>query len=370
VPPDPDTPVDAEDVEARVERLLQAFKQAHLEDWNSQKRDLLRQKKEWRAEFEDRIRQRWGDALDEYEAVVEAAMSMWRDFNKRWFYPSRAADDHQTVSLIELHSRCLRVAQEVLALLSAGYAAGAHARVRTMHELAVVAMFLKENPPNVARRYQEHAVVERHKRAKEYNATLAGDRTNRGYEPIDDATIKALAEQRDRLKKRYGPDFVKGGYSWAASALGNKRPTFRDLEKSVNMGHLRAFYAWSSQEVHAGSHGNELSYAERASGAHTLNAGPSNGGLADPAAGAMVSLLQATSALCMPTKDRGATGETCTVEKVYAFRLAEVNALHELVEKAQQAFLAVHKRLEEDERRAWDSAQPNPPASTSTPEGT
>ena len=69
-----------------------------------------------------------------------------------------------------------------------------------MHELAVVAMFHSETPPSVARRYREHAVVERHKRATEYNATLPGDRTNRGYEPVDEATIEALAEQRDRLK--------------------------------------------------------------------------------------------------------------------------------------------------------------------------
>lgn len=351
MPPDPDAHVDSDAEEARVQRVLEASKQVHLNDWNSQKQDLLRRKKEWRTGFENSIRQRWGEALDEYEVVVEAAMSMWMEFNKRWFYPARAAEDHQTVSLIELHSRCLRVAQEVLALLSAGYATGAHARARTMHELAVVAMFLKENPPSVALRYREHAVVERHKRAIEYNATLPGDRTNRGYEPVDDATIKALTAQRDRLRKRYGPDFVKGGYGWAASALGNKRPTFRDLEKSVNMGHLRAFYAWSSQDVHAGSHGNELSYVERGGGTHTLNAGPSNVGLADPAAGGMVSLLQATAALCVPLKGRGSPGETCTVEEVYAFRLAEVKALHELVERAQQTFLAKERSSISSKRR-------------------
>lgn len=353
VPPDPEAHVDAE--EARVQRLLEVSKQVHLDDWNSQKQDLLRRKREWRAGFEASIRQRWGEALDDYEMVVEAAMSMWTEFNKRWFYPARAAEDHQTVSLIELHSRCLRVAQEVLALLSAGYAPGAHARARTMQELAVVAIFLRENPPSVARRYREHAAVERCKRAIEYNATLSGDRTNRGYEPIDDATIKALTDERDRLKKRYGPDFVKGSYGWAASALGNKRPTFRDLEKSVNMGHLRAFYAWSSQDVHAGSHGNELSYAERGSGTRTLNAGPSNAGLTDPAAGAMISLLQTATALCTPLKGRGSPGETCTVSEVYAYRVAEVQALGELVEQAQQTFLAAHRRLEEDEKRAWKS---------------
>jgi hypothetical protein len=111
-------------------------------------------------------------------------------------------------------------------------------------------------------------------------------------------------------------------------------------------------------------------YVERGGGTHTLNAGPSNVGLADPAAGAMVSLLQATAALCVPLTGRGSPGETCTVENVYAFRLAEVKALHELVEEAQQTFLAAHRQLEEDERRAWESAPPDPPPSTSPPAGT
>lgn len=347
---------DAQSEEARIARLLEASKRVHLENWASQQQDSLRRKKEWRADFEHRLRPRWGEALDEYELVVEAAMLMWTDFNRRWFYPARAANDHQTVSLIELHSRCLRVAQEVLALLSGGFAAGAQAHARTMHELAVVAMFLKENPPSVARRYREHSVIKRHKRATEYNETLPVTHAEKGYEPVDASTMKVLTEERDRLKKRYGDNFVKGDYGWAAVALGNKRPNLRDLEKSVNMGHLRPFYDWGSQDVHAGSHGNELSYAKRGSGAHILNAGPSNAGLADPAAGAMISLLQTATALCVPDKNRDASGETCTVERVYAYRLAEVQALGELVEKAQLTFLAAHRQLEEDERRAWESA--------------
>jgi hypothetical protein len=347
---------DAQDAEAHIERLLETFKRVHLENWASQRQDVLRRKKEWRAGFEYRLRQHWGEALDEYELVVEAAMLMWTDFNRRWFYPARAANDHQTVSLIELLSRCLRVAQEVLALLSGGFAAGAQARARTMHELAVVAMFLKANPPSVARRYREHSVVKKYKRATAYNETLPVTHAGRGYEPVDAHTMKVLAEERDRLKKRYGADFLKGDYGWAVAALGNKRPNLSDLEKSVNLGHLRPFYDWASQDVHAGSHGNELSYAERGSGARTLNAGPSNAGLADPASSAMVSLLQTATALCVPDRGRGASGETCTVERVYAYRLAEVQALGELVEKVQHTFLAAHQQLEEDERRAWESA--------------
>ena len=291
--------------------------------------------------------------MDQFELIVETALMMWWQFNKRWFYPARAAGDDKTVSLIELHARCCRVAQEVLALLYGGFAAGAHARARTMHELAVVAWFIRDNSAEVAQRYREHSVVERYKRAVEYNRTLPQTHTHLGYEPIDEETMQQLAERRERLRERYGADFLKGSYGWAAVALDKQKPTFRDLEESVGMNHMWPFYAWSSQEVHAGSHGNELSYFERGSGDRTLGAGPSNAHLADPALGAMISLYQTTAAICLPLEERESPEECCQVLEVRAYRVAEVNALVEMVDKTQYMFVEAHRKLEQDELRVW-----------------
>jgi hypothetical protein len=320
----------------------------------------VRRRKDVRAGFERRLRERWGEALDEYEVIVEIALMMGWQFTQRWFLAARTARDHRTVSLIELHARCCRVAQEVLALLHTGFAPGAHARARTMHELAVVAFFIRDNPMEVARRYRAYAVVERHRRAVEYNRTLPRTHADLGYEPIADEEVRQLAEQVDQLKARYGADLVNGSYGWAVEVLGKRRPTFRDLEESVNMGHLRPFYAWSSQDIHPGSHGNELSYLRRASGNLTLPAGASNAYLADPASGAMVSLYQATAALCLPLNEREYPRESCTVMEVHAYRVAEVNALGELVDRAQRTFLKAHRQLEQDERRAWQEFQGKP----------
>lgn len=346
---------DTQSATSRFDRLLTAFERTQLEDWNAQRQDLLHHKRTWREDFERRIRERWGEAFDSYETFVEVALLMWTEFNKRWFYPSISANDHQTLSLIELTSRSIRVAQEVYALLTSGFGAGAQARARTSHELAVIAMFLRNNPPNVARRYREHAVVMRHKRAVEYNSTLGNPDAGFGFEPIDSDTVTALAGQRERLKKRYGDDFVKGDYGWAAMAMKNKRPTFRDLERSVNMGHLRSFYLWGSQDVHAGSHGNELSYAERASGTKILNSGQSNAGLADPAQSALVSLHQTTTALWFATEAEDDSEDSCPVEEVVAYRVAQINALGELLSSTQQAFVAAERQLEADEKQAWES---------------
>lgn len=42
------------------------------------------------------------------------------------------------------------------------------------------------------------------------------------------------------------------------------------------------------------------------------------------------------------------------VEEVAAYRIAEVYALGEMVEEAQHTFLEAHRKLEEDEKLAWD----------------
>lgn len=349
-----DRRTDAFSTEAHFERLLEHFRGVHLESWRSQSEDVLRKNKDRRAGFEHRLWERWGEALNEYEVVVETALMMWWQFNKGWFYPARAKDDHKTVSLIELHSRCCCIAQEVLALLSGGFAAGAHARVRTMHELAVVAFFIKDRPPDVARRYQEHSIVERYKRAIEYNRTLPVTHAERGYEPIEEKTVSELSEQRGQLREKYGASFPNVPYGWAAATLRKPRPTLRDLEESVDMGHNRPFYAWSSQHIHPSSHGNQLSYLQQGNGAYNLVAGSSNGGLADPAASAMISLHQTVTALCLPLEEREYPEESCMVEEVAAYRIAEVYALGEMVEEAQHTFLEAHRKLEEDEKLAWD----------------
>ena len=346
--------------EERWERLLARFREVHLNSFDSQRDEVLGKRMAFRAGFEERLRERWGQALDEYEVIVEAALMMWWQFNKRWFVPARAAGDHKTISLIDLDARCLRIAQEVSALLRGGFAPGAQARARTMHELAVVAFFIMDNPPEVAQRYREHSVVERYRRAMEYNRTLPQTHADDGYEPIEEEAVREMAQRRERLREQYGKDFVNVPHGWAAAALGKPKPTFRDLEDAVDMGHNRPFYAWSSQDVHPGAHGNELSYVERGSGARSLNAGPSNSGLADPAQGALISLHQTTTALCTPLAERDSPEGSCPVMEVQAYRVAEVRALGELVEKAQWAFVEAHRKLEEDERRVWENPPANP----------
>jgi hypothetical protein len=72
----------------------------------------------------------------------------------------------------------------------------------------------------------------------------------------------------------------------------------------------------------------------------------------------MISLSQTAMALCMPLPERYMPEDACVVEKVYAYRLAEINALGALVDHVQDTFLRAQRLLDGDERRVWE----DPPA--------
>jgi len=55
-----------------------------------------------------------------------------------------AQNDYQFEALVRLQAGAARVAGEIYALLLSGYASGAHARWRTLHEIAVTALFIAQ----------------------------------------------------------------------------------------------------------------------------------------------------------------------------------------------------------------------------------
>jgi len=68
--------------------------------------------------------------------------------------------------------------REIAVLLRSGYADGAHARWRTLHEISVVAALLKEHGEELAERWWCHVAVESLRGANQFNryAHLLGER--------------------------------------------------------------------------------------------------------------------------------------------------------------------------------------------------
>lgn len=173
----------------------------------------------------------------------------------------------------ELHSQAILVTEEVLALLASGFPAGASARWRTLYELAIVATFIARSPKDTVRRYLDSHIVS----LLQQNAAALKEAPSRNRRTRVELTrqSEALATEKARLLKTYGPEFLKP-YGWAAKRLSLKRVTFADIERRVKSQRTRILpngdkysYKEASQHIHG----------ERLSSLRVLAQVPGNTGL-------------------------------------------------------------------------------------------
>ena len=245
----------------------------------------------YRRNFEATIERVWGKPLDLLYSLYGICGEVGQEFNRRYRDRAYDEDDYSTQALIRLHARSCLVFSEVLTLLRSGYASGAHARWRTLHEVAVVAFFLREHGDEVAHRYLEHDWIQIYKSAlvhRRYAQRL-------GHDSLTDEEFNESKRHRDELVARYGRDF-KRDYGWAASVLPGDGRTFFEIEVAANLDHMRPYYKMASNAIHPNARGLffDLGLGDDE---NLMLAGPSTRGLADPGMGAVVALYQTTVAL-------------------------------------------------------------------------
>jgi hypothetical protein len=194
---------------------------------------------------------------------------------------------HLFDAILGLHLRACRVASEVFCLLKSGFADGAMARWRTLHELAIVIMFLWQHKGDCGTRYLSHAFIERFKAARQYQCHCG----RLGHEPHSPSEMHEFRADYDSVVAKYGTDFATE-YGWAAKAIGIKCPTFADIEKSIDLAHWRPYFKMACHSVHAGPQALGFSLGSPTGQPY---AGASNAGLADPGHSTAISLTLATS---------------------------------------------------------------------------
>lgn len=196
-------------------------------------------------------------------------------------------------ALFWLHSRACQISNEIVSLLSAGFADGAMARWRALHEINVVAQLLSKNEDELSLRYLQHINVEILKEAILYKKHHKHLR----YPPPDDASERKLRREVARLKRKYGKEFTSD-YGWASSTLGLRKPSLADIERLVSLDHLRPFYKVASNATHASIKGSVFRLSSHPT-EQTMVAGPSIYGLDDPGQLCAITLVQVTSALLL-----------------------------------------------------------------------
>ena len=288
----------------------------------------LKRRRRDRKGFEKRLDRRWKYPLDLLDLSIALNTEAGMEFNRTVRDEAVGSGDAVREALTRLHARGCQVSGEILALLHAGFADGAHARWRSLHELAVVASFIQEHGQELAERYLLHETIQQYKLDCEYQKYSE----RLGHESPSKEKSDQLKAQRDELIARFGEGF-KGDYGWASSVVESNHPTMSTIEQHVQLDHMRPYYRMASDNVHPSSHGAYFRLGLHSSQqGEVLLAGPSDLGLADPGHSTAISLVQLTATLL-------------TRESALDW-LVTMKILTELTDEVGDGFLKVHQDLE------------------------
>lgn len=317
---------DQSKIAVALDRATQAAAEELAKRLRANAPNMLRDHARFRKDFEQRLYLRWGPALDLFEAVRTCCLEAGEGF----YMQHRPATDAKLSALTLLHARACLVASEVHGLLRTGHAAGAQARWRTLHELAVIAFLLGSHDTDIAERFLGHRAIERYKDALQYQEHCEV----LGYERFSQDKIDSMRSEYDELVVRYGESYKKP-WGWAKPLLPSQQtPDFAKLEKLAGLEHFRSWYRLASHTIHSGATGAMHIKGFYGHG-DVMLAGPSNAGLADPGSGTLISLYQVTTALIVNS----------TPGRTEPLDLIQLRAISVLLDEAQAAFLAVHHQL-------------------------
>lgn len=311
----------------KMPKIIQSTSEVVLENLRSRAPEMLTEHAELRSTFEEHSSHKWGKALELLEMFIVIATEAGDEFNKEFRLSASQSNDLVFDVLTRLHSRSY-IANEVLTLLKSGYADGAHARWRTMHEIVVVGLFIKEFGQDTAERYLLHSFIESHRAALQYQSHC----TQLGYEPLTEQELSKLHLSYEQLVDRFGRSYTKN-YGWAAHALEKSDPKFSDIEQAVDLEHWRPHYKFASHNIHANPKGVLAKLGLYPENQELLLAGPSDTGFTDPAHSTTISLLQTTTFLLTlrPNIDR----------------LSVCHILSTLAEEIGNTFLSIQRSGEE-----------------------
>jgi len=302
--------------------------------------------------FEERLYSRWAYPLDMYELCLYLAHQCGDYFIHHFGARAVEVQDNKYAALTRLHAGAVRVAGEIYTLLLSGFASGAHARWRTLHEIATVALLISNQPDEVAERYLHHQFVKSYEDAQHYQKHAA--RLNR--RPFSDDEMASIQRNYDAVLRRFGDDF-RESYGWARPALETLNPKlkgqklgFQQVQEVVQAEHWTPDYRMASHAVHPSATFLRFTLGTR-DGVPTLLAGPSNADLADPGQNALFALSNATAALMTyrPKGNDDETNESTLKDWEPVLVVMAMNlTLDAFTKTASKAFFEVHQQLESE----------------------
>lgn len=291
--------------------------------------EQLLSEKQAHVAFQSRLELRWGAGLNGLRMLLTIAREIGQEHSDR-LRRSRAKKNRQrTGVLIQLHIRACQIVSEIILLLENGYADGAMARWRTLHEVSVVALLIAEHGDKLAERYLAHEAVEARNILKVHADTFE----TLGYRPHSKREIDSVEAAYQAALRQYGDKFGDE-YGWADGYVRQTR-SFAALSEAAGRSHFRAHYKLASHNVHAGVKG--ITYKLGSLHGGGAFAGASNAGLEEPGQNTAITFTLVTF-LLFDAKPKG--------DDVIILKL-----LTDLQDETVKGFVQAGRRLKRDVRQ-------------------
>lgn len=281
--------------EENSEKLNNIFSHNLYQNLDNGKDELLAEHYEILKKFRERLFDTWKTPLKRLDSLLYICMEMVDELRSDQTNPAHFKTNKFNIAS-RLQARCVQIGSEISHLLHGGYADGAFARWRTLHETSATTKFICEGDEDLSSRFIDFQSISRLDAATKYN-----DRNELGFEPIPASKLEEYKLEKDQILDRYEPHFGRK-FGWARKALGNTvNPkgdlTFPDVEKFVGLGFLRNHFSFANQYIHAGIDSIGFKLGTSMSKKDILLTGPSNEGLIEPIQCTSLSLIHATEAL-------------------------------------------------------------------------
>lgn len=276
------------------------------------------------------MEERWGRSLDYLRMLLTSCRDIGHQTMKRYGKSKSKQNMYRRWVLVRLHTRACQVTDEIICLLENGFADGAIARWRTLHEISIVAALIADGDEDLAERYILHDAVEVKRQADDYEET----QVPLGFSPLGKRHRRNIEQQFEEALNRFGTTFAHP-YGWAAKHLNLKKPTFKDLQEAADRAGMSSHYKIASFNVHASA--RSLFFNLASIGDQTIFlAGRSNTGLVDPGERTAHTLALITSLY---------VGHTSNID-----RILELKVILRIRDAVGPALRRANKGLERDER--------------------
>jgi hypothetical protein len=293
--PDDLESIGEQDMEIIVENSFRQTSELLRENLRNSASNMLEKKRSEQKEFETKNYDKWCDGFDLLETLIVITEEIGSQYNDEHRPRAVAESDYVFEALITLHARMILTAKEILSLMKSGFADGAQARWRSLHEVAVTAAFIRKHGLKVALRYLRSYRVQSYKAIKQCNEYAK----RADLEPFSDEEVKSSRLEYENIIKEYGEE-MKTDYGWATSALNIKSPRLFDLEKSTGLDHWRPRYKWATHYIHPNYKPPSTYLGMVGTIEEGLIVGPSDAGFVDPAHQTAITLNIGTGALLHP----------------------------------------------------------------------